>query len=91
MKDEKIRGTAFGDQTRFFAAYTKDTVDEARQIHDLSPLCTAALGRLLTAGLMMGAMGKSSSLISVKSGKKPIIRLSLSGIPPKAYISTPSI
>ena len=59
MKDEMIRGTAFGDQIRFFAAYTKDTVEEARQIHDLSPLCTAALGRLLTAGLMMGAMGKN--------------------------------
>lgn len=61
MKDHMIRGTGFGSQVRFFAASTKATVEEARRIHDTYPLCTAALGRLLTAGAMMGAMGKNDT------------------------------
>ena len=61
MKDHMIRGTGFGSQVRFFAASTKETVEEARRIHDTYPLCTAALGRLLTAGAMMGAMGKNDT------------------------------
>ena len=54
-----IRGTAAGGEVRFFGAYTKDTVEKARVNHGLSPIATAALGRLLTAGAMMGAMMKS--------------------------------
>ena len=61
MNDHMIRGTAFNGEVRFFAADTKETVEEARQIHNTSPLCTAALGRMLTAGAMMGTMGKSES------------------------------
>ncbi len=61
MSDYIIRGTAADGQVRFFAAYTKDTVEKARQIHNLSPVATAALGRLLTGGAMMGAMCKNDS------------------------------
>lgn len=59
MKDYIVRGTAADDQVRFFAAYTKDVVEEARQRHNTSPVATAALGRLLTAGAMMGSMCKN--------------------------------
>lgn len=61
MSDYIIRGTAAEGQVRFFAAYTKDTVEKARQIHNTSPVATAALGRLLTGGAMMGAMCKNDS------------------------------
>lgn len=54
-----IRGTANNGEIRVFAAYTKNTVEEARARHDLSPVATAALGRLLTGGLMMGIMMKN--------------------------------
>ena len=40
-------------QVRAFAATTKDLVDEARRIHGQGPTVTAALGRLLTSGVMM--------------------------------------
>ena len=53
MKDYIVRGTAANDEIRFFAAYTKDVAEEARQRHNTSPVATAALGRLLTAGAMM--------------------------------------
>lgn len=58
MSDYIIRGTAAGDQVRFFAATTKEMVETARSIHNTSPVATAALGRLLTAGAMMGSMSK---------------------------------
>ena len=56
--DHLIRGTAADGQIRFFCVSSKDTVEEARQRHGTSPVMTAALGRLLSAGLMMGAMMK---------------------------------
>ena len=61
MKDYIVRGTAANDEVRFFAAYTKGVVEEARQRHNTSPVATAALGRLLTAGAMMGSMCKNVS------------------------------
>ncbi len=61
MSDYIIRGTAASGQVRFFAATTRELVEEARRIHGLSRVCTAALGRLLTGGAMMGAMCKNDT------------------------------
>ncbi|MBS6560166.1 MAG: Hsp33 family molecular chaperone HslO [Clostridiales bacterium] len=61
MSDYIIRGTAGDNQIRFFASYTKDLVETARQHHNTSPVATAALGRLLTAGVMMGSMCKNDT------------------------------
>lgn len=52
---------------RAFAADTKDIVEEARQRHNLSPIASAALGRLMTATLMMGwDMKNDTDLITVQ-------------------------
>ncbi len=61
MNDILIRGMAANNQVRFFAAYTKELVETARQFHNTSPVATAALGRLLTAGSLMGSMCKNNS------------------------------
>ena len=58
MKDYIVRATAANAQIRAFAMTSRALVEEARRIHDLSPVITAALGRLLTAGAMMGSMLK---------------------------------
>lgn len=58
MSDYIIRATAADAQVRVFAAVTKELVETARVHHNTSPVATAALGRLLTAGAMMGAMQK---------------------------------
>lgn len=59
MGDYIVRATAADANIRAFAAYTLDTVEEARAKHNLSPVACAALGRLLTGGAMMGSMLKN--------------------------------
>ena len=61
MTDYIVRATAANNQIRAFAATTKETVEAARQAHNTSPVATAALGRLLTGGAMMGSMMKNDS------------------------------
>lgn len=73
MADYIIRASAADNQIRAFAATTKELVEYARSIHGTSPVATAALGRLLTAGTMMGSMMK---------GDKDILTLQMKGSGP---------
>ena len=61
MKDYIVRATAANGQVRVFAATTREVVETAREHHNTSPVATAALGRLLTAGAMMGSMMKNDT------------------------------
>ena len=61
MADHIVRATAGNAQIRAFAASTTDMVETARKAHNTSPVATAALGRLLTGGVMMGSMMKNDS------------------------------
>ena len=67
MSDYIVRATAANSQIRAFAAVTTEMVETARKNHNTSPVATAALGRLLTGGAMMGAddeRGKGSPYTS---------------------------
>ena len=71
MNDYIVRATAANANIRIFAADTKELVETARQAHNTSPVMTAALGRLLTAGAMMGVMQKGDAdvlTLQIKSG-----------------------
>lgn len=57
-QDYIVRATAAQQQLRVFAITSRDLVEQGRKIHNTSPVATAALGRLLTAGAMMGSMMK---------------------------------
>lgn len=70
MTDYIVRVTAADNQIRGFASTTKELVENARSIHNTSPIATAALGRLLTAGTMMGIMMK---------GEKDLLTLQIKG------------
>jgi len=64
-----VRATAGNGSVRAFAAETRETVNEAFRIHKTSPVITAALGRTLTAGAIMGYMLKDEEdilTISIK-------------------------
>ena len=73
-EDYMIRATAGGGQIRAFAATTRGVVETARCAHNTSPVATAALGRLLTAGAMMGSMMKGEQdLLTIRAeGDGPI-------------------
>lgn len=78
MADYIVRATAANAQIRAFAATTRETVEKARQMHETSPVITAALGRLLTAGSMMGSMLK---------GDKDVLTLQIKGDGPAKGIT----
>lgn len=70
MSDYIVRATAAGAQIRAFACTTRETVEKAREAHNTSPVVTAALGRMLSAGAMMGSMLK---------GDKDLLTLQIKG------------
>ncbi|MDX1807603.1 MAG: Hsp33 family molecular chaperone HslO [Paenisporosarcina sp.] len=73
MNDYLIRALAFDGKVRAFAVKTTDTIAEAQQRHGTWPTASAALGRSMTAGVMMGAMLKGEDKLTVKvEGKGPI-------------------
>lgn len=69
-QDYIVRGMAAGGQIRCFAITSRNLTEEARQRHGTSPVTTAALGRLLSGGAMMGIMMK---------GEKDLLTLQIQG------------
>lgn len=96
MSDYIIRATAANQQIRAFAITSKELVEYARERHNTSPVATAALGRLLSAGAMMGVMMK---------GEKDMLTLQMKGDGPingvlvtadskgnvKGYVGNPNV
>ena len=78
MEDLILRGVAAKEQLRFFSAVTTNLVEEARGRHNTSPVATAALGRLLTGGAMMGIMMK---------GEKDLLTLQVVGDGPLGKVT----
>ena len=58
MTDYLVRATAANAQIRAFACTSRELVETARKYHNMTPVVTAAVGRLLTGGVMMGSMLK---------------------------------
>jgi molecular chaperone Hsp33 len=96
MKDYIIRGTSIDESIRFFSCISTNMVEEARRIHDCSPVSIAALGRMLTAGSMMGIMLKSEKdTMTVQiNGKGPtgsIVVISNTTGDARGYITNPNV
>lgn len=66
MEDYLIKALAFNGQVRAYAARSTDTVGEAQRRHYTWPTASAALGRAMTAGVMMGAMLKGEEKLTIK-------------------------
>ena len=74
MSDKISRLLAHHGKISVMCVDTTKLVEEARKIHDLSPVATAAFGRMLTMTVMMGAEmknGKDKLTVQVK-GNGPI-------------------
>ena len=77
-KDYIVRASLANDSVRAFAISSTHLVAEARERHRTLPVVTTALGRLLSAGAIMGSMMK---------GDKDIVTISLKGDGPAGYIT----
>jgi molecular chaperone Hsp33 len=91
-----LRATAQNGDVRIFGTVTTDIVQKAQTMFDLSATASAALGRLLTAGSMMGVMlkGEEDSLTLSMNGGGPagnlVVAANQKGLV-KGYISNPHV
>jgi molecular chaperone Hsp33 len=73
MEDYLVRALGFEGKVRAFAVKTTETVAEAQRRHNTWPVVSAALGRSITASIMMGAMLKGDDKLTIKiEGNGPI-------------------
>ena len=73
MNDYLVKALAFNGQVRAYAVKSTDTVGEAQRRHYTWPVASAALGRTISAGVMMGAMLKGEENLTIKvEGGGPI-------------------
>lgn len=96
MADYLVRATAAGAQLRAFACTTRELVEQAKNAHNTSPVATAALGRLLSAGCMMGSMlkGEDDLLTLQVNGDGPMGGLTVTADAKgrvKGYVNEPGV
>lgn len=73
MKDYLVKAYAFDSSVRIYTARTTNLVAEAQKRHDLWPTSSAALGRLLTTSVIMGAMYKGDQELTIRvEGNGPL-------------------
>lgn len=94
--DYIVRATAANRQVRAFAITSREMVETAREHHNTSPVATAALGRLLTGGAMMGVMmkGERDILTLMMKGDGPIGGVTVTADSKgnvKGYVGNPNV
>lgn len=96
MSDKLVRAIASNGDIRIIAAITTELVNEGVKIHECAPTAAAALGRMLTAGTLMGAMLKSekdSLTIQISGGgeAKGVLVTAYPDASVKGYIGNPKV
>ena len=83
-------------RVNIICAETTELVEEARKNHDLSPVATAALGRMLSIGSIMGSNLKDSEesiTLQIKGsgelGKLVVVTYGTSNV--KGYVENPQV
>ena len=94
--DKLVRATAKEGQVRIFAAITTDLVNEGVAMHLCTPTAAAALGRMLTAGTLMGTMLKSqqdSLTLQISGGGEAggVVVTAHADSSVKGYIGNPNV
>ncbi|NGP45816.1 Hsp33 family molecular chaperone HslO [Bacillaceae bacterium SIJ1] len=95
MSDYLVRALAFDGNVRAYAARTTEAVKEAQKRHTTWPTASAAMGRAMTAGVMMGYMIKNGKKITITiQGGGPIGAIVVDATPTgdvRAYVSNPHV
>ena len=96
MKDKLLIATAQEGMVRVYAAITTEMVNEAVKLHECAPTAAAALGRMLTAGALMGAMLKNEKdklTLKIDGGGEAqgVVVTAYSDAHVKGYINNPRV
>lgn len=96
MQDKLTKFLAYNGKIAITCIQSTELVEKARKIHDLSPVVTAAFGRLLTMATMMGAELKNSKdalTIQLKAdGPIGMMLVTANNFPRvKGYVSNPIV
>lgn len=96
MSDKLIKAVGSNGTIRIIAAITTELVSEGSRIHKCFPTASAALGRMLTAGSLMGSMLKNDKdilTLQINGGgeAKGIIATAYSDAHVKGYIGNPYV
>lgn len=96
MADKLVRATAQNGNIRIFGAITTDLVNEGVKIHNCAATAAAALGRMLTAGSLLGAMlktEKESLTLQINGGGEAqgVVVTAYSDARVKGYIGNPEV
>ncbi len=94
MSDKIIRAVAKNGMVRIIAGITTELVEDARVIHECTPVAAASLGRMLTAGALLGATLKSSKevmTLRINGGgdANGVVVTAYEGAKVKGYIGNP--
>ncbi len=96
MKDYIVRATAAEGSIRAFAARTTNMAAKAQRIHNLFPVASAALGRVMTAAAMMSVdmKGERNTLSVIVKGGGPlgsIVTVASANGSLKGYVDNPEV
>ena len=96
MKDKIVKCLAYNGRISIICANTTNLVEEARRVHDLSPVVTAAFGRMLTITSIMGLSMKNKTdklTIQIKGngeiGKMLVVADNMPNV--KGYVENPYV
>ncbi|HBU91314.1 Hsp33 family molecular chaperone HslO [Bacillus pumilus] len=93
--DYLVKALAYDGKVRAYATNTTDTINEAQRRHHTWPTASAAIGRTMTATVMMGAMLKGENKLTVKiEGGGPIGAIIADGNAKgqvRGYVSNPQV
>lgn len=96
MKDNIIRATAANGFIRAFVADTTNLINYAQEIHDLYPVASAALGRVITASLLLAVdmkniENKLSVIIKGNGQLGSIVAVAKPDGKVKGYVNNPHV
>ncbi|AGB41832.1 disulfide bond chaperone [Halobacteroides halobius DSM 5150] len=95
MNDYLVRAMTTNKEVRALAVRSTKVVNQAHQSHQTTPVATAALGRTLTAGLLMGSMFKSGDEVTLRiEGNGPLGKIIAQGNQygqVRGYVTNPQV
>jgi len=66
MKDYLVKALAFDGKVRAYSVITTNIVNELQKKHNTTPTASAALGRAVSIGCLIGSMQKNEEKVTIQ-------------------------